>query len=203
MNCQEFWDSNPEIAADADLRHAAECERCAALLNRHHRLADGLKTAAAERRQTEAPARTELALVAAFRAQNRRTGRPETTGWWGPALTWAAAASILIMAALFLLHPHQPMPSHRAAPGVVEMASLMDPADGSTADDSNFITLPNTSRLDPNEDVNVVRVEVPRSAMLAVGLAVSPDRVSEMVEADVMYSQDGVAHAIRFLDESM
>jgi hypothetical protein len=47
----------------------------------------------------------------------------------------------------------------------------------------------------------MVRVEVPRSAMLEVGLAVSADRVSELVEADVVLGPDGLARAIRFVDE--
>jgi hypothetical protein len=37
--------------------------------------------------------------------------------------------------------------------------------------------------------------------MLSVGLAVSADRVSELVEADVVLGADGLARAIRFVDE--
>ena len=48
--------------------------------------------------------------------------------------------------------------------------------------------------------MDIVHVEVPRSAMLAVGLDVSADRADEMVEADVMLGADGVARAVRFLD---
>jgi hypothetical protein len=82
------------------------------------------------------------------------------------------------------------------------MASVTDSTDAYAADeDDGFIPLPNARRLDPNEDVNVVRVEVPRSAMLSVGLAVSADRVSELVEADVVLGADGLARAIRFVDE--
>jgi hypothetical protein len=39
--------------------------------------------------------------------------------------------------------------------------------------------------------------------MLEVGLAVSADRVSELVEADVVLGPDGLARAIRFVDEPM
>jgi anti-sigma factor RsiW len=194
-----------ETPADAErLAHASQCEACAALLNRHRRLEDGLRSMAAEIRHTEAPTRVEQALVAAFRCQNRMSPRLVRPHWWVPALSWAAAAGVLIMAALFLLHPHQPLPAHRSAPGAVEMASLAYSGDAdsdSSADE--FIPLPNASQIDPNEDVNVVRMEVPRSAMLEVGLAVSADRVSELVEADVAFGQDGVARAIRFVDESM
>lgn len=203
MNCQEFWDNIPEMGAGADqLQHPRECEACAALLSRHRALEAGLKTMAAEMRQVEAPARVESGLVAAFRLQNQAVHRTGRSQWWVPALSWAAAAAILVVAALAVMHPRQPMPAHRSAPGMVESAALTDSVDSNVSDgEDGFIPLPNTQRLDPNEDVNVVRVEVPRSAMMAVGLAVSADSVSELVEADVMLGQDGVARAIRFVDE--
>jgi hypothetical protein len=60
--------------------------------------------------------------------------------------------------------------------------------------------LPNAARIEPNEDLNVVRVEVPRSAMIALGYAVSEDRASESVEAEVVLGPDGLARAVRFLE---
>jgi len=42
---------------------------------------------------------------------------------------------------------------------------------------------------------------VPRSAMLAVGLTVSADQGSELVEADVKMGSNGLARAVRFLNE--
>jgi hypothetical protein len=203
MNCQEFRENIGEAVADADLlEHSAECEACAALLGAHARLRAGLRTLAAELRHTEAPARVELGLVAAFRSQHRRAGRVGRRQWWIPALSWATAAGVVIAAALFLLRPHQPLPAHRLAPGSVETASMTDAPDAYPAEgDDGFIAVPNAPRLDPNEAVNIVRVEVPRSAMLEVGLAVSADRVSEPVEADVVLGPDGLARAIRFVDE--
>ena len=50
--------------------------------------------------------------------------------------------------------------------------------------------------------MNVVRVEVPRSAMEAVGIAVSPERAAERVQADVMMGSDGLARAVRFVDST-
>jgi hypothetical protein len=68
------------------------------------------------------------------------------------------------------------------------------------SDFEGFIPLPNSEAVQANEDMDVVHVEVPRSAMLAVGLEVSEDRAGEMVQADVMLGSDGVARAVRFLD---
>ena len=203
MNCQEFRENIAEAAAGADLlQHSAGCEACAAALDGHARLRAGLRTLAAELRHTEAPARVELGLVAAFRSQHWRARRIERRQWWIPALSWATAAGVVMVAALFLLRPHQPLPAHRGAPGSVEMASMADAPDAYPAEgDDGFIALPNARGLDPNEEVNIVRVEVPRTAMLEVGLAVGADRVSELVEADVVLGPDGLARAIRFVDE--
>jgi len=203
MNCQEFRKSLAEAGADADLLgHSQECPACAALVASYGRLEAGLRTVAAELRHTEAPARVESGLVAAFRSQHRQARRTQARQWWIPALSWSVAAGVVMAAALVLLRPHQPLPAQRGAPAAVEVASLTDAPDPYPAEgDDGFIALPNMRVLDPNEEVNVVRVEVPRSAMLEVGLAVSADRVSELVEADVELGPDGLARAIRFVDE--
>jgi hypothetical protein len=45
----------------------------------------------------------------------------------------------------------------------------------------------------------IVRVEVPRSALVNFGLPVNMDRYHEKVKADVLLGVDGLAHAIRFV----
>ena len=45
----------------------------------------------------------------------------------------------------------------------------------------------------------IIRVEVPRSALVNFGLPVNPDRYHEKVKADVLLGVDGMAHAIRFV----
>jgi hypothetical protein len=205
MTCQEFWDHLPELeradGGDARLQHTLECQACAAMLKKHRALETGLKQMAADSRHLQAPDRVETALLAAFRTQSRSVARVAARGFWIPALTWAAAAAVLITAALFLLQPRRPMPVRHSAPSVVETASFETTDTDATTDSDGFIPLPNAEKLDPNDDVNVVRVEVPRSAMMAVGLEVAVDRVSELVEADVKLGPDGMARAIRFVDE--
>ncbi|HUA60592.1 MAG TPA: hypothetical protein VML19_17645 [Verrucomicrobiae bacterium] len=216
MNCQEFWESNPEMHMEGggaqhgaggtdSAQHAAECQSCAAQLRRHQALKGGLRTMAAQLRHLEAPARVEAGLLAAYRTQKRvMTGRARRH-WWVPVFSWAATAAALIAVAVLLLNPSQPpSPARRPVPGSVELASAGAPdfdANASAETDDDFIPLPNAENLDPDEEVNVVRMEVPRSTMMAVGLPVSADRVSELVEADVMVGADGVARAIRFVDE--
>jgi hypothetical protein len=45
----------------------------------------------------------------------------------------------------------------------------------------------------------LVRVELPRSALAKFGIPVNIDRYNEKVKADVLFGADGLAHAIRFV----
>lgn len=45
----------------------------------------------------------------------------------------------------------------------------------------------------------LVRVELPRSALVAFGVPMNVDRYNEKVKAEVLFGVDGMAHAIRFL----
>jgi hypothetical protein len=118
-----------------------------------------------------------------------------TRGRWIPALTWAAAFAAMLALGVFLMQQREPEAVRTPVSRGVERASADLPADM-----EGFIPLPNTEAVQANEEMGVVHVEVPRSAMLAVGLDVSADRAGEMVQADVMLGSDGVARAVRFLD---
>ena len=52
------------------------------------------------------------------------------------------------------------------------------------------------------EGGQVLRVELPRSALLSFGLPMNPDRAGERVKADVLISSDGLPRAIRFVSSS-
>jgi hypothetical protein len=60
------------------------------------------------------------------------------------------------------------------------MATLIvDPDDDAAVLGEGFVRLPNAPRIEPNEDYNVVRVEVPGSAMIEAGISLSEDRAAE------------------------
>ena len=112
---------------------------------------------------------------------------------------------MLVVLAFLTIHGNKPVAPRRPAARAVELAAAAPVGiDWVSDDDSNsgeFIPLPNAEQVGENDDVNVVRMEVPRSAMLAVGLPVSLGRESELVEADVMLGSDGLARAVRFVNE--
>ena len=208
MNCQEFWNTMPELAHEAQdghFEHVRECPACAALLNRQRTLASGLRMLAADWRPVEAPARVESRLTAAFLGQTGLAMRRPPSRWWVPVATWATAAAAVVGLAMFLARDRQPVPAHRTTSSRVELAAVEPPADLESAGDfsdadADFIPMPNAARIEPNEDLNLVRVEVPRSAMIALGYALSEDRASDPVKAEVVLGADGLARAVRFLE---
>jgi hypothetical protein len=211
MNCQEFWKTMPETGRKPDhLAHLRDCPACARRWEQQRGLAAGLRAVAAEWSHVEAPARVEARLIAAFRDNSGAglSGSAMTSPprMWFPVVTWFAAAAAVVALALALVSNHQPRPAHRVLPGGFESASARVPVELETGDDSpynneDFIPLPNAERISPNEDVNLVRVEVPRSTMIALGYDVSAERSSEPVEAEVVLGADGLARAVRFVDE--
>ena len=195
MNCQEFWNTIPELGDLAGSHHLAECPACAARMSRHRELAAGFRAVAAGFRRVEAPPRVEARLRSAFRRQTRSENRAPSRRWI-PMVTWAAAFAAMFALAAFLVRPRQPEVLRPAVQRTVELAMLQPQADS-----DGFIPLPNAAGVAADEDdVNLVRVEVPRSAMIALGLDVSADGAEELVEADVMLGSDGMARAVRFLD---
>jgi hypothetical protein len=194
MTCQEFWNTNPELG-DCEESHLLECPACSARMMRQRELESGFRALAAASRHVKAPYRVELRLQSAFRRQagteHRAPSRP-----WVPAFTWVTAFAAMFALAAFLVRPRQPEVVRQPGPRAIELAAVQQPGDY-----DGFIPLPNSAGVAvDDDDVNLVRVEVPRSAMIALGLDVSDDRAGELVEADVMLGSNGVARAVRFLE---
>ena len=203
MNCQEFWSAIPELGEGEGNRHLLECPACATRMVRHRELEAGFRAVAASYRRIEAPPRVEARLRSAFRRQTGNEHR-STSRRWIPAVTWAAAFAAMFALGAFLVSERQPEAARPAVQRTIELAMAQPPADQTDTEQTNydgFIPLPNSAGVAADEDdVNLVRVEVPRSAMIALGLEVNADRAEELVEADVMLGSNGIARAVRFLD---
>jgi hypothetical protein len=198
MNCQEFWNSTPELATDH--AHLAECPACAGRMRRQQELTAGLRALAGTLDRLEAPPRVEARLVKAFRAQAGVSRAPVRT--WRPVLTWAAAFAAVLAIGVLVVRERTP----EAARPSNSNALILAGADASPAqfdpNEDGFLPLPGAAQLAPAEDMDMVRVELPRSAMMQVGIEVSPDRAGEIVRADVMVGADGLARSVRFLEGS-
>lgn len=130
------------------------------------------------------PAALEGALVAQFRRASRPArARPKL--WWMPPL--ALAATIGVMSWMV----RGPTPANPAAwaPPVLEEA---DPAP--------FLALKPMERIALEPATTVVATEFPRALLADWGLPVSPDRAGEPVRAEMLYSADGEALAVRIVN---
>ncbi|HEV7744371.1 MAG TPA: hypothetical protein VGO56_05190 [Pyrinomonadaceae bacterium] len=95
----------------------------------------------------------------------------------------------------------------RTSTGTVATQPVKDLAAETATNDTNLATeittefmpigyAPETSMQDGGQ---LVRVELPRSALLAFGLPMNVNRYDERVKADVFFGADGMARAIRFV----
>ena len=63
---------------------------------------------------------------------------------------------------------------------------------------TEFIAL---SYLPASESGQVVRVKVPRSMLVSLGVSINVERGKELINAEVVVGDDGAARAIRFFNE--
>lgn len=93
----------------------------------------------------------------------------------------------------------------RRKPRRIYPASLRRPANSQVANHvqneiaTDFIPLSYMSTAGLQDGGQIVRVQLPRSALANFGLPVNMDRYNEKVKADVLFGVDGTARAIRFV----
>lgn len=132
-----------------------------------------------------APAALEGALTADFRRHNGKKKRPNL--WWLPPL--AMAATIALVSWMI----RGPVPPMKAA---VQAAQ----AQANPADDAPFLALRPLERIALEPGTTVVTTEFPRALLADWGLPVAPDRAGEPVRAELLYSPDGEAIAVRLIN---
>ncbi len=99
----------------------------------------------------------------------------------------------------YLLPP--PSKPKRIHPGTLRRPNNASVANHATKEiATDFIPLNYMSAVSlQQEGGQIIRVQVPRSALANFGLPVNMDRYNEKVKADVLYGVDGMARAIRFV----
>ncbi len=120
----------------------------------------------------ETPARIEAALVKEFRLRRaNRAGRGRVV--WG-----AIAAALLLLSAYSFTRTPVPVRPEVA---------------------TGFFAIPGNDPFERLDHGRLVRVRLPRSSLRAFGLPMNEERALEMVKADVVLGEDGLARAIRFV----
>ena len=176
-------------------------------------------------RHAEAPKQVEAALLSAFRAQSKK---PVPRMWTRWAMAAAAAVAIVIGAGVWKFdQPVETLPPAKlaqAAPApplpqpapvkaaaqpvmanrprrVVRPRPVQAPAEPRRTQEvaTDFMPLEDTLTLPPLESGHILRVQMPRSSMMRFGVPVNPDSMLEPVKADVVFGQDGIARAVRFV----
>jgi len=178
-NCEAYRDQLTEtvragLAPPARLRsHLDSCAACASFLDTQVALQSSF---ASIRRETQDICPDlEPRLMAEF---------DRSAGAGGPAFRWpwaaaALAASLTVALALF----RTPAPSLRRA-------------------ERPFLEIPYTAPLAPYERTRIVRMQVPVAALVAAGFEVHAADAGGALEADVLFGQDGRAHALRPISDS-
>lgn len=148
--------------------HREECPPCARFLEEQRALSAAMASLAA---QPAPPAEQFQARVMAEFDKVQPARRP-VLRW---VLAGALAASVILGAVW----------SSRSVPVPVAQ------------DEGEFLPIPYTVPLSPQERATVWRMEIPVSRLRAVGYRVQVSDPGAVVEADVLVSQDGRARAIR------
>ncbi len=91
--------------------------------------------------------------------------------------------------------PRQARTAARARPAVRQPARQPVPTELVTA----FFALPYPEPLRPDEMQRIVRVRMPRAALVRFGLPINEDVAQEPVDADVLVGEDNVARAVRLV----
>jgi len=101
--------------------------------------------------------------------------------------------------------PEDEFVPQRRKPRRMQPASLSRPANNQVANHvtneiaTDFIPLSYMNAASLQDGGQIVRVQLPRSALVNFGLPVNMDRYNEKVKADVLFGVDGTARAIRFV----
>ena len=207
MNCQEFANAGLDqdldaggLDAAAAREHVRACPHCAALYESALALRADLRELGQLTSEATTPSRVEMRLRQEFRTRHKtdkNRGRVVLAGW-----VLAAATLVLVAGSLVLWHrgtgsstaqvEHQTPPAIRAVANGPELGgTLIAENDG-----DEFALIPGAvpGLLD---DSTVVRVQMQRGSLSALGLSVNEEHASDVVQVDLLLGADGQPQAYR------
>jgi hypothetical protein len=170
------------------------------------RVVEALRALSEHDASREASPEIEARLRVQFQSRKRRRA-------WGRAALWTTAAAAAAMVVFFVAtnrKPPAPAPVHEAVTQAVAVQLEASPvaAVKTARRVRRPVTRPQEVVTDffplmdpapPFERGQLLRVELPASAMQMVGLPVREDRLADPVQADVLMGEEGLPRAIRFV----
>ncbi len=212
MTCEEFATAGLDLGfAEADgllqkaaREHLRECPHCAVLQENWLSLREDLRGLGAENAGAEAPARVEMRLRQEFLTKHKtvkRHGSAMILGW-----SLAAAATLFFAASGANWYRHRAVGAAkiRSNAAITRNASQSSAAAGSAPsevlvasnDSGDFTLLPDSMPPAP-EDATVVRVQMQRAALGALGLTVNEEHAGDWIQVDLLVGDDGLPQAVR------
>jgi len=163
------------------------------------KLMEGLRELAADGPR-EAPAFVEEKLLGEL---HRRARARLRNRWLGAGVAAIAAGLVLMVWSrleLAVPAPTMAQVSRPVAANPVKPASTRVPTYEPASEVAiNFYRLPDADDLPPIESATIVRVQLPMASLRLIGLPVSEDRAAELVQADMLLAQDGLARGVRLV----
>jgi len=219
MKCREFESTLVEMARQDSpsgeeyaglTAHLGACENCRVEFSRQVRLSAASEVLAAEAACFSAPASVEHALLREMTKLHRLRRRRIFYGVTSGAIAAALAFTV------WMTHQGAPRPRVPAVtPHVPQVAAPVvatverpaaehrsQVAKSAPQTEQPFIAIPYTLPLEPYERADVMRMDVPVAALIAVGLPMSMADPAALARADVLVGQDGRARAVRLISIS-
>ena len=205
---------------EAVIEHAAHCDNCAQRMGEAGVLAEVTEATAASVRDLRAPAELESALLSAFRNQRWRRHAP----LWR-AFEWAAAgaAAAMLSAVLWTSSNRskvQPSPAPKkdvsaqskqpvdaqgpatSQPDETAQGTEVETSTGDTGETyamSDFVPVPFTDGMGPEDPGMVVRVQLTRASLAELGYPVAEAPDEDLIRADVLVGEDGWPRGVRLV----
>lgn len=203
---------------EAALEHAAQCELCSQRMTDAAILAEASEMIG-KNAPSGAPPHVEASLLAAFRHHHRRASWRRTLEW----VSVGAAAAVLLMflwagSGRFKGQTATPAPKKDVAtePGVpldakaptvpvpAQVAPVGDPsvADAPASGTyvaSDFVPVPYTGAISPDDPGMVVRVQLTRSSLAQLGYPVAETPDEDLILADVLVGEDGWPRGVKLI----
>ena len=214
---------------EAALEHTAECSLCASRMTEAITLAEVTEAASRHRQHQQAPPHVEAALLAEFRSHHRRASWRRTFQWSSIGAVAAVLLLVFWTMGVRSRGPSQPPPakdvsSHSTAPldaqgpasaplnlndavqaaeekvaDTIGVAPATETAAGVTYVASDFVPVPFTGAIAPDDPGMVVRVQLTRASLAQLGYPVAETPDDDLIQADVLVGEDGWPRGVKLV----
>jgi hypothetical protein len=219
MTCEEFATAGLDLGAageDGLLQQAARehlrgCPHCAALQENWLTLREDLRALGAETAEAKAPSRVEMRVRREFRTKHKtlRARRAAFVTGWGLAaaaalfcaftlVNWRLdkSAALAHKSGASLQSVATPGTSMPLAGGITPVGSELGDVLVASSASGDFTLLPGSMPPAP-EDATVVRVQMQRAALGALGLTVNEEHAGDWIQVELLVGDDGLPQAVR------